>query len=288
MVNTVANLAAHLDPVHADGLTVGFVPTMGALHDGHASLIDASVASTDVTVVSIFVNPLQFVPGEDLNVYPRDIDGDVARCAAHGAAVVFAPSVNAIYPKGLPLEGIDAAKIDPGEVAQPLEGRERPTHFIGVAEVITRLFTAMGPCRAFFGEKDFQQLQVVRHLVAELNMPIAVVGCPTVRESDGLAWSSRNVHLNDRERATAPVLYRALQAAAAAVAEPGWDRMAVEATMSTMIEAELAGPVDYAAVVDPLTLLPPEDPRPGDELRLLVACQFGEARLIDNVGAVAG
>ncbi len=288
VVHTVADLATYLDPVQAGGLTVGFVPTMGALHAGHASLIDASIASTDLTVVSIFVNPLQFAPGEDLDVYPRDMDGDVALCAAHGAAVVFAPTIDAIYPKGLPLEGISAGQISPGPVAQPLEGRERPTHFVGVAEVITRLFAAVGPCRAFFGEKDFQQLQVVRYLVTDLSMPIEVVGCPTVREPDGLARSSRNFHLNDRERAAAPVLYRALQVAAAAVAEPGWERTTVEATMSTMIQAESAGPLDYAAVVDPLTLRPPENSRPGDELRLLVACRFGKARLIDNLGAVAG
>ena len=289
VVTTASDLAAHLEPVRAGGGTVGFVPTMGALHDGHASLVDASVAATDATVVSIFVNPLQFGAGEDLDAYPRDLGADVARCAAHGATVVFAPTVDVMYPDGEPSEG---GRISPSPadmpLSRPLEGRERPTHFAGVAEVVARLFRIVGPCRAFFGQKDFQQLQVVRHLVAEMDLPVDVVGCPTVRELDGLARSSRNVYLTDDERAAAPVLYRTLQVAAASVAEPGWDRTAVEATMASAISAEPTGNLDYAVVVDPATLHPPEAPQPGDELRLLVACRFGKARLIDNVGVVAG
>lgn len=292
VVTTVAELAGHLEPVRDDGGIVGFVPTMGALHDGHASLVDASVAGVDATVVSIFVNPLQFGVGEDLDAYPRDLATDLARCAAHRATVVFAPTVGVMYPEGLPSEGTYAnpgpGRVQPGAVALPLEGRERPTHFAGVAEVVARLLRAVGPCRAFFGEKDFQQLQVVRHLVSESGLPVEVVGCPTVRESDGLARSSRNAYLNVEERAAAPVLYRALQAAADAVAEPDWDRVAVESAMAATIGAEPAGSLDYAVVVDPITLRPPAAPAPGDELRLLVACRFGKARLIDNVEAVAG
>lgn len=285
VVATPADLAAHLDPVRDAGGTVGFVPTMGALHDGHASLVDASVAGSDATVVSVFVNPLQFAAGEDLDAYPRDLDADTVRCAAHGATVVFAPTVDVMYPGGSPPSD---EVVDPGPVALPLEGRERPTHFAGVAEVVARLFAAVGPCRAFFGEKDFQQLQVVRHLVAARDLPVDVVGCPTVREVDGLARSSRNVYLTAAERAAAPVLHRALLAGAAAVAEPGWDRTAVEGAMAATIAAEPTGALDYAVVVDPVTLRPPGSPVPGDELRLLVACRFGRARLIDNVGAIAG
>jgi pantoate--beta-alanine ligase len=285
VVTTAADLATHLEPVRAGGGTVGFVPTMGALHDGHASLVDTSVAATEATVVSIFVNPLQFGVGEDLDVYPRDLDADAACCAAHGATVVFAPTVDVMYPDGNPS---DDDRVSPGPVALPLEGRERPTHFAGVAEVVARLFRTVGPCRAFFGEKDFQQLQVVRHMVAGLDLPVDVVGCPTVRESDGLARSTRNVYLTADERAAAPVLYRTLQAAAGAVAERGWCRTTVETAMATTIGAEPTGDLDYAVVVDPATLRPPTAPVPSDVLRLLVACRFGKARLIDNVGAVAG
>jgi pantoate--beta-alanine ligase len=284
-----AHLTAHRDPVRAAGRTVGFVPTMGALHAGHAALVDAAAAACDAVVLSVFVNPLQFAPGEDLDAYPRTLDADLELAAAHGATVAFVPTVDAMYPEGYDrVVAGDVDRVDPGPAALPLEGEGRPTHFAGVAEVVARLLRAVGPCHAFFGEKDFQQLQVVRHLVAVLDLPVVVVGCPTVRDADGLALSSRNAYLNADERAAAPVLHRTLRAGAEAVGRPGWDRATVEAGMAAAIAAEPTAGLEYAVVVDPASLLPPEAPGPGDELRLLVACRFGRARLIDNVPAVAG
>ena len=283
VVATRALLTERLDAVRSSGASVGFVPTMGYLHEGHGSLVDASVASTDLTVVSVFVNPLQFGAGEDLGSYPRDLDADLELCGSRGASLLFHPGVEEVYPTGTALPAVPV-----GDVAGPLEGERRPGHFAGVVEVVARLFRAVGPCRAFFGQKDFQQLQVVRRMVVDLGLPVDAVGCPTSREHDGLARSSRNVYLTGAERAAAPVLHRALQAGAAAVALPGWDRTEVEAMMVGMLAGEPTASPEYAVVVDPDTLLPADDPTSGRDLRLLVACGFGRARLIDNVGVVAG
>ncbi len=283
VVATRALLTERLDAVRSSGASVGFVPTMGYLHEGHGSLVDASVASTDLTVVSVFVNPLQFGAGEDLDSYPRDLGADLELCGSRGASLLFHPGVEEVYPTGTALPAVPV-----GDVAGPLEGERRPGHFAGVVEVVARLFRAVGPCRAFFGQKDFQQLQVVRRMVVDLGLPVDAVGCPTSREHDGLARSSRNVYLTGAERAAAPVLHRALQAGAAAVALPGWDRTEVEAMMVGMLAGEPTASPEYAVVVDPDTLLPADDPTSGRDLRLLVACGFGRARLIDNVGVVAG
>jgi pantoate--beta-alanine ligase len=283
VVATRALLTERLDAVRSSGASVGFVPTMGYLHEGHGSLVDASVASTDLTVVSVFVNPLQFGAGEDLASYPRDLDADLELCGSRGASLLFHPGVEEVYPEGTALPAVPV-----GDVAGPLEGERRPGHFAGVVEVVARLFRAVGPCRAFFGQKDFQQLQVVRRMVVDLGLPVDAVGCPTSREHDGLARSSRNVYLTGAERAAAPVLHRALRAGAAAVALPGWDRTEVEAMMVGMLASEPTASPEYAVVVDPDTLLPADDPTSGRDLRLLVACGFGRARLIDNVGVVAG
>jgi len=289
IARTADELAAHLDPVRAKGGRVGFVPTMGALHAGHAALVDAAAVACDAVVLSVFVNPLQFAPDEDLGAYPRTLDADLDLAATHGATVAFVPTVDAMYPEGSDRVVVgEVDRVDPGPAARPLEGEGRPTHFAGVAEVVARLLRAVGPCHAFFGEKDFQQVRVVRHLVEALGLPVTVVGCPTVRADDGLALSSRNAYLTLDERAAAPVLYRALAAGAEAVGRPGWDRAAVEVDMAAAIAAEPTGDLEYVAVVDPVTLLPPEATGPGDGLRLLVACRFGRARLIDNVPAVAG
>ncbi len=283
VVATCALLTERLDAVRSSGASVGFVPTMGYLHEGHGSLVDASVASTDLTVVSVFVNPLQFGAGEDLDSYPRDLGADLELCGSRGASLLFHPGVEEVYPTGTALPAVPV-----GDVAGPLEGERRPGHFAGVVEVVARLFRAVGPCRAFFGQKDFQQLQVVRRMVVDLGLPVDAVGCPTSREHDGLARSSRNVYLTGAERAAAPVLHRALQAGAAAVALPGWDRTEVEAMMVGMLAGEPTASPEYAVVVDPDTLLPADDPTSGRDLRLLVACGFGRARLIDNVGVVSG
>ncbi len=281
VVTTAADLRRRLDTVREAGASVGFVPTMGYLHEGHGSLVDASVAANDLTVVSVFVNPLQFAPTEDLADYPRDLDADVARCGDHGSDLVFHPTVDEVYPEG------EDEPVAPGVVAGPLEGASRPNHFAGVATVVARLFRIVGPCRAYFGEKDFQQLAVIRGMVADLALPVEVVGCPTVREPDGLAKSSRNVYLGDEERRQATVLYRALRAGAAIVEDGERDPDAVIAAMEEVLAGTPLVEIDYAALVESATFLAPDRLDAGDEVRLLVAARLGNARLIDNVGVVA-
>ncbi|GJM37875.1 MAG: pantothenate synthetase [Acidimicrobiales bacterium] len=276
-LTTIAELRAQLDADRASGLRVGFVPTMGFLHDGHVSLIDAAVAANDRTVVSIFVNPLQFAEGEDLEDYPRDLDADAARCEAAGADYVFAPPVEEMYPRP-----VDTVVTVP-DVSAPLEGVHRPTHFAGVATVVNKLFAIVGPCRAYFGAKDWQQVAVVTRMVSDLSIPVEVVPCPIVRESDGLAMSSRNVYLSSAERDQAPALRRALDAGLAALRAGERDSGSVEARMRAVLSEDApGGVVDYAAAVsaDGLTA---DGPLAGD-VRLLLAVKFSKARLIDNDG----
>lgn len=272
----MSELRAELDAARRDGGTVGLVPTMGYLHDGHVSLMDAAVAENDVTVTTIFVNPLQFAPTEDLAAYPRDLAGDTARCEAAGVGLLFTPSVEEMYP--VPIQ----TTVSVGGITETMEGASRPTHFAGVATVVAKLFALAGPCRAYFGEKDFQQLAVVRTMARDLSFPVEVVGCPTVREPDGLAMSSRNAYLTPEERAAAPVLHRALQAGADAVRAGERDPAVVRDVVAGLIEAEPLAELDYAAVVD-ATTLDVVDPLVG-EVRLLTAARFGRARLLDNVG----
>ncbi len=279
-VTTIADLRERLDAARSLGQTVGFVPTMGYLHAGHASLMAAARADTDVVVASIFVNPLQFGPTEDLDAYPRDLDGDTAVATREGVDVLFVPSGEEMYPDGAVQTEITVASI-----AAPLEGRARPTHFAGVATVVAKLFAIVGPCRAYFGEKDFQQIAVVRQMVGDLSIPVDVVACPTAREPDGLAMSSRNAYLTDAERAVAPILHAALQVGRMAIDAGERDPAKVRLLMADLIEAEPLAQLDYAEVVDAATLEVVE-PLAG-ELRLLGAVRFGKARLIDNVGTTA-
>ena len=210
-VATIADLRALLDGERAAGRTVGFVPTMGYLHDGHASLMRAARRDTDVVVASVFVNPLQFGAGEDLDAYPRDLERDTAIAAEAGVDVLFVPSVEEMYPRPV------LTTVSVAEVSAPLEGAARPTHFAGVATVVAKLFAIVGPCRAYFGAKDFQQVAVVRRMAADLSLAVEVVACPTLREPDGLAMSSRNIYLTPAERAAAPVVHAALRSGAAAI-----------------------------------------------------------------------
>jgi pantoate--beta-alanine ligase len=277
-VATIAEVRAHLDGARAAGRTVGFVPTMGYLHAGHASLMDAARRERDVVVASIFVNPLQFAPDEDLDAYPRDLSGDTALAERSGVDLLFVPSTREMYP------GPVRTTVSVGGVSQGFEGGARPTHFDGVATVVAKLFAIVGPCRAYFGEKDFQQLAVVRRMVLDLSLPVDVVGCPTVREPDGLAMSSRNAYLSPDERAAAPVLHEALLAGAEAVRAGERDPGTVRAVMEAVVAGEPLAHLDYAAVVDAATFEVP-DPLRGT-LRFLIAARFGRARLIDNVGLV--
>ena len=275
-IATIAELRAALDDHRAAGRTIGFVPTMGYLHDGHASLMRAARQRDDVVVTSIFVNPLQFGVGEDLDAYPRDLARDTALATEAGVDVLFTPSVAEMYPRPV------LTTVSVAEVSERFEGATRPTHFAGVATVVAKLFAIVGPCRAYFGAKDWQQIAVVRRMAADLSLPVEVVGCPTVRELDGLAMSSRNVYLTPEEREAAPVLYTALKAGVASVTAGERDPAVVRDLVADIIRAEPLAELDYAEVVDAESLTVPE--RLSGNLRLLAAVRFGRARLIDNVG----
>ena len=258
------------------GATIGFVPTMGYLHDGHASLMRAAASSDDVAVASIFVNPLQFAATEDLGTYPRDLERDLAIAEESGVREMLHPDVAEMYPTPV------LTTVTVSGVTSRFEGAARPEHFAGVATVVTKLFSITGACRAYFGEKDYQQLAVVRRLAADLSMPVEVVGCPTVREHDGLAMSSRNVYLSDGQRQAAPVLYRAMGEAAGAAR--GGNR-SVDDLRAVMHERITRTPgvdsVDYAEIVDADTL---EDvTEVGGRQRILVAARCGSTRLLDNI-----
>jgi len=280
LVAGIGELRTTLDFERSVGRSVGFVPTMGFLHDGHASLMRRAAEETDVVVASIFVNPLQFGPSEDLASYPRDLARDVEIAAGAGVDLLFVPGVEEMYPAGRVLTNVRVAGV-----SETLDGASRPGHFDGVATVVAKLFAIVGPARAYFGEKDFQQLAVVRRMAADLSFPVTVVGCPTVREPDGLAMSSRNSYLSAEERAAAPVVHRALQAGVQAVEAGERDPAAVRAAMEAVVAGEPLGRLDYMAVVDAESLAVP-DVLSGN-LRLLAAVRFGRARLIDNVGVTA-
>ena len=278
-VSTIAALRSELEARRAAGAAVGFVPTMGYLHAGHASLMTAARAGCDVVAASVFVNPLQFGAGEDLDAYPRDLDRDTALAEAAGVDLLFVPEAAEMYPRPM-LTAVTVA-----EITERFEGASRPTHFAGVATVVAKLFSIVGPCRAYFGAKDWQQVCVVRRMVADLSLPVEVVACPTLREPDGLAMSSRNVYLSPEERAAAPVLHRALPEGAALVAAGERDPAVVDAHMAAVVAAEPHVALDYAAVVAADTLAPVA-PLAG-ELRLLIAARAGRPRLLDNLGVTA-
>jgi pantoate--beta-alanine ligase len=273
-VRAPASLGAAAAAWRRRGASIGFVPTMGALHAGHLALVAAARATCDRVVASVFVNPRQFGRGEDYGRYPRDESGDRALLAAAGCDLLFAPAVEAIYPPGF------ATAVAVGGPARRWEGEARPGHFDGVATVVVRLLNLVRPDRAFFGEKDYQQLQVVRRVVADLGLAVRVVGCPTMRDHDGLALSSRNRFLTPAQRRAAPALWRALMAVAAAAAR-GDDHGAAARRARRELGAAGFDAVDYLAVVDAETLEPaPARERPA---RVLAAARLGGVRLIDNV-----
>lgn len=278
VVTTIRELRDRLDARRAAGDTVGFVPTMGYLHEGHVSLVERSVGECGTTVTSIFVNPLQFAANEDLTAYPRDLERDLALLDAAGCDVVFTPDVTEMYPRPM------RTTVSVPSLSAHLEGGARPTHFDGVATVVAKLFAMVGACRAYFGEKDFQQLAVVTTMAADLAFPVEVVGCQTVRAPDGLALSSRNTYLDATQRQAATVLYRALQAGATAVGDGATDAEAVRQAMAAELATEPLAEVDYAEVVDPVTLEPVGALAPGTTVRLLVAARVGAPRLLDNLG----
>jgi pantoate--beta-alanine ligase len=256
-------------------LSVGFVATMGSLHEGHLSLARRAGEECDFTVMSIFVNTLQFGPAEDLANYPRHLGRDSGLAEEVGIDLLFTPDEEEMYPEGLPV-----ITVDPGALGDRLEGASRPGHFRGVCTVVAKLFDLVGSCRAYFGEKDAQQLAVIRRMAADLDMPVEVIGCPTVRDPDGLAMSSRNIYLSPEERAAALCLSGAVFEAAELVEDGERDANGLRARMRARVEAEPLAALDYVAVVDDRTF---EDvDRILGPSRALVATRIGRARLIDN------
>lgn len=278
VVRTVADLRRTLAGWRREGLTVGFVPTMGALHEGHMSLVSLALSRSDRVVASIFVNPTQFGPNEDLAAYPRDEAGDAARLAGAGCHLLFAPSVAEMYPSGA------ATVITVSGVSEPLDGQARPGHFAGVATVVAKLLNQVRPDVAVFGEKDYQQLQVIRRMAADLDLGVEILGAPTARAEDGLALSSRNAYLDADERRRAAELAAALSEAVLTLRAGGAVAEA-ESRAVGRLEAAGFGPVDYVEVRDAadLSRLGPGPVPAGRPARILAAARLGRARLIDNM-----
>ena len=274
-VASSAELRAATDAARQRGAGVGFVPTMGALHAGHRSLLAAARAGNDLVVASVFVNPLQFGPSEDLAAYPRDRAADLAMLASEGVDLAFLPPDDEMWP--VPPD----VRLAVGSLAERLEGLVRPGHLDGVATVVAKLLHLVGPSRAYFGQKDAQQLAVVRRMVADLAFPNQIVACPTVREPDGLAVSSRNAYLSPDERRRATALYRALRAGQAVFEAGERDPAAVEAAARGLLERAPGVEPDYVALVDRVTFEPVKQAEPGQVLA--TAARVGRARLIDNV-----
>lgn len=277
LVKTVAELQAIVKEVKKSGRTIGLVPTMGALHEGHASLIRAAHAENDFTIVSDFVNPTQFGPTEDLDAYPRTLDHDCELAEAMGADVLFAPSPKEMYPSK------DMTWVEvTGDITKVLCGRTRPIHFRGVATVVSKLFNLAQPDKAYFGQKDAQQAQVLKRMVKDLFFPLEIRVMPIVREEDGLAKSSRNVYLNPQERKAAVILNRALKKAEAAFAAGERSSAKLVALTADMIRTEPMSNIDYVEMYQLPELTEAEAEITTDHL-LAVAVKFGTTRLIDNV-----
>lgn len=275
-ISTVAEMMA-LSQRWPAGATPGLVPTMGYLHEGHLSLARAARQECDTVVVSIFVNPAQFGPREDLSRYPRDLPRDLALLEKAGVDYVFTPDASDIYPAGF------ACYVDPiGPLVERLEGASRPGHFRGVATVVAKLFQIVRPQRAYFGQKDAQQAAVIRQLIADLHFALTLRVLPTVREPDGLAMSSRNAYLSPEERQAATILYRALSEARKLVDAGEQDTDLLRATLARTIASEPRAHLDYADVCDPNTMLPLARVEPGQAALLVIAARVGPARLIDN------
>lgn len=279
LVETILELRARIVRKRPSG-PVGLVPTMGALHAGHASLISYARRDCATVVVSVFVNPIQFDRPEDLERYPRSLDADTALCRALGVDLVFVPSVKEMYPA--PLE----CTVEVGQIAAHLCGRYRPGHFNGVATVVLKLLQIVQPDKAYFGEKDAQQLAVVRRLVADFNVPVRIVGVPTVRESDGLALSSRNQRLSAEERLLAPALYRALQQVREAIATGVTDVAEIKRRGAEQIGTDERLKLEYLEIVDPDSLEPVE--RVSGPVVAAGALWVGTTRLIDNLPCAPG
>ena len=272
VTKTVEETRKQIKQWKKEGKTIGLVPTMGFLHEGHASLIRKCREQNDIVVVSDFVNPTQFGPNEDLEAYPRDFERDSKLCESLGADLIFAPSLEDMYHDPHAFVSIDT-------LSETLCGKTRPIHFKGVCTVVTKLFHIVAPDRAYFGEKDAQQLAIIRKMVKDLNFDIEIVGCPIVREEDGLAKSSRNTYLNDKERQAALCLSRAVKTGKEVI-YTGADAKEVLNPMKAIIEAEPLARIDYVMMVDALTMQPIE--KADRDVLVAMAVYIGKTRLIDN------
>lgn len=257
------------------GLSIGFVPTMGYLHEGHCSLIKRASMENDKVVVSIFVNPIQFNVKDDLDTYPRDLERDVKKVLESGGHLIFNPSVEEMYPSNF------STFIEVEGLTDELCGRSRPGHFRGVCTVVTKLFNIVTPTRAYFGEKDAQQLAVIKRMVEDLNMDIEIIACPIVREEDGLAKSSRNVHLNPQEREAAVILSKSLLAAKDFILEGNRDSETIITYIKSILEKEPLCKIDYVEIIDSVNLKPVE--KVNKPVLIALAAFFGKTRLIDNI-----
>lgn len=274
-VSSIEEIRRHVQNARKEGKRIGFVPTMGYLHDGHISLVRTARETCDVVVMSIFVNPLQFGPNEDFARYPRDIDRDRELAAAAGVDLLFTPAVEEMYPKKV------LTTVSVAQVSEPLCGKSRPGHFDGVATVVLKLFQIVQPDAAFFGQKDAQQLAVISQMVQDLSVPVEIVPCPIVRETDGLALSSRNVYLSMEERKQALVLSRSLKRAEDLLSK-GSALSEIRQEMIAMIQAEPLAEIDYVEVMKYPELVPIEHAETGERIIFALAVRFGRTRLIDN------
>ncbi len=277
IVKDVAEMQRTADEIRRSGKRLGLVPTMGYLHEGHMSLVDEARKNADVVAISIYVNPTQFAPNEDLSSYPRDFARDEKLAETRGVDIIFAPSDSVMYPHK------QLAFVEIEEVSRVLEGEFRPTHFKGVASVVAKLFNIVKPHMAVFGQKDAQQAFIIRKMVSDLNFDVNIVLAPIVREEDGLALSSRNIYLSEDERKKATVLYRSLKLAQKAVGDNERNLARVRSEMLELIASQSTGKVDYIDFVDPDTFSKVEDVGSLERVLALLAVRFGRTRLIDNM-----
>ena len=272
IITTIENIRSIVNHWKDKGYSIGFVPTMGYLHDGHAALIDQARKDNDKVIVSIFVNPTQFGENEDLNSYPRDINRDKSLCEAHKADIIFSPTSDEMYHDR-------KAFVNIVELSDTLCGISRPIHFKGVCTVITKLFNIIQPTNAYFGEKDAQQLAIIRKMVYDLNFPVNIIGVPIVREADGLAKSSRNTYLSKEERKAATILYKAIQMGKQTI-KHGASADSIINTMTEIINTEPLAKIDYVSVVDANTMQPVHEIT--SPVLVAIAVYIGSTRLIDN------
>ena len=271
---TVKDIREQVNKWKKEGLTIGFVPTMGYLHEGHRSLIEAARANNNKVVVSIFVNPMQFAPTEDLESYPRDLEKDAKLCEEVGVDLLFHPEPSEMYTDGF------CSYVDMNGLTTELCGRTRPTHFRGVQTVVLKLFNIVKPDRAYFGQKDAQQLAVIKRMVADLNVDVEVIGCPIIREAEGLAKSSRNTYLSSEERKAALILSKSLKLGYELIKNGETDSKAVIKAISDSISTEPLAKIDYVDVVDFGTITPVD--KIGKSVLVAIAVYIGKTRLIDN------